>query len=154
MIKHSIFYLCLVLGLFSCTANEQGDNNLNPSQLKVKNFEKEVLAIYDEVMPLMGDLVILSEKLEEENKLLSVSQEVQASDQVILNDLVISKLDGAHKAIIRWMQNYRPVDTKQDPYAKLQYLEEQKYIIGLIRDAVHEAIRSGNNSLNNGKDVN
>ena len=143
MIKHSIFYLCLVLGLFSCTANEQGDNNLNPSQLKVKNFEKEVLAIYDEVMPLMGDLVILSEKLE-----------VQASDQVILNDLVISKLDGAHKAIIRWMQNYRPVDTKQDPYAKLQYLEEQKYIIGLIRDAVHEAIRSGNNSLNNGKDVN
>ena len=144
MIKHSIFYLCLVLGLFSCTANEQGDNNLNPSQLKVKNFEKEVLAIYDEVMPLMGDLVILSEKLEE----------VQASDQVILNDLVISKLDGAHKAIIRWMQNYRPVDTKQDPYAKLQYLEEQKYIIGLIRDAVHEAIRSGNNSLNNGKDVN
>lgn len=150
MNKLLFFFLSLVLGSFSCSnsTNEQGDVKLSPDQLKVKEFEDEVLAIHDEVMPLMGKLVSLKEQLEEVNKSLSVSLETSAPDQVILNNLVISKLDAAHEGMMHWMRNYRSVDLESDPYVTLKYLEEQKYIIGLVRDLVNHAIGSANHSLN------
>ena len=144
------FFFSLVLGSFSCSqsTNEQGDDKLSPDQLKVKVFENEVLAIHDEVMPLMGKLVSLKEQLEEHNESLSTSQESDAGDQVILNNLVISKLDAAHKGMMHWMRNYRPADLESDPYITLKYLEEEKYKIGLVRDLVNDAISSANDSLN------
>ncbi len=141
MNKLLFFFLSLVLSSFSCS-------KLSPDQLKVKEFEDKVLAIHDEVMPLMGKLVSLKEQLEEENKSLSASLETSASDQVILNNLVISKLDGAHEGMMHWMRRYRRVDLESDPYVTLKYLEEQKYIIGLVRDHVNDAIDSANDSLN------
>jgi len=150
MNKLLFFFLSLVLGSFSCSnsTNEQRDDKLSPDQLKVKEFEDEVLAIHDEVMPLMGNLVSLKVQLEEENKSLSASLETSASDQVILNNLVISKLDAAHEGMMHWMRKYRRVDHESDPYVTLKYLEEQKYIIGLVRDLVNDAIGSANDSLN------
>lgn len=150
MNKYLFFFFSLVLGSFSCSqsTNEQGDDKLSPDQLKVKAFEDEVLAIHDEIMPFMGKLVSLKEQLEEQNESLSASQESDASDQVILNNLVISKLDAGHEGMMQWMRYYRPVDLEQDPYAALKYLEEEKYKIGLVRDAVNDAISSANDRLN------
>lgn len=144
MNKFLFFFVSLVLGSFSCSNSDK----LSPDQLKVKEFEDEVLAIHDEVMPLMGNLVSLKEQLEEENKSLSASLETSAPDQVILNNMVISKLDAAHEGMMRWMRNYRPADLESDPYVTLKYLEEQKYIIGLVRDLVNDAIDSANDILN------
>ena len=150
MNKYLFFFFSLVLGSFSCSqsTNEQGDDKLSPDQLKVKAFEDEVLAIHDEVMPLMGNLVSLKEQLEQQNESLSASQETDAGDQVILNNLVISKLDAAHKGMMHWMRNYRTADLEGDPYITLKYLEEEKYKIGLVRDLVNDAISSANDSLN------
>ena len=152
MNKISFSQLMLILVLYSCSSctQEQGSDEveLSPDQLKVKEFEDEVLAIHDEVMPLMGKLVSLKEQLEEDNISLSASLETGANDQVILNSLVISKLDAAHEGMMHWMRKYRRVDLECDPYVTLKYLEEQKYIIGLVRDLVNDAIGSASDSLN------
>ncbi|GJM29561.1 MAG: hypothetical protein DHS20C17_21960 [Cyclobacteriaceae bacterium] len=137
-----LFYSCGASG-----SEEYSDTQLSPEQAEVKQLELQVLQIHDEVMPEMGTLVTLKDKVEAKNSQLEESGDSQAHDQVIVNSMVISNLDEAHEAMMQWMRDFHKVDIEEDPAKNLQYLEQEKQEILYVQDQVHKAITAAEETL-------
>jgi len=141
----------LIVILFSCNQstneNTATDIELTPEQLQVKELEAKVLETHDEVMPLMGSLVALKEQLETKIQELSNSQDSEAADQVIINNLVINNLDVAYELMMDWMRNYHPVDINSNSEANLKYLQEEMEKIIEVQKQVNNAMQSAAEAL-------
>lgn len=151
MNKISFCPMLLILVLFSCSSStqEKGSDEivLSSEQQQLKDLESKLLAIHDEVMPQMGTLVSLKEQLQAKNQTLSSSNHLDAYDQVILNDLVITNLDQAHQEMMNWMRNYQRIDISGDTAANLNYLQDQQAKIESVQDQVINAIKSAQEAL-------
>jgi peptidoglycan hydrolase CwlO-like protein len=140
-----IFYVqILSLFLLSCstsTPETAGENiKLTPQQQELKDLENRVLRIHDEVMPLMGSLIVLKEKVEDLNKELASSGTAEAADQVIINDMIINNLDQAHESMMSWMRNYKPIDIETDLENNKAFLEDQESKINSVKKEVYGAM--------------
>ena len=137
--------------LLSCSTStpETADEKikLTPQQQELKDLESRVLHIHDEVMPLMGSLIVLKEKVENLNKELESSGTDEAADQVIINDMIINNLDQAHESMMSWMRNYEPVDLDQDSQENMRYLQEELEKINSIKEMTDNAISAAEETL-------
>jgi hypothetical protein len=104
-------------------------------------FEREateVMAIHDEVMPMMSDMVKLRRQLDEEMKGRDSSEQI--AFQMAVRQLVI-----AEKGMWDWMATYSKPE-KADEGA-MQYLAEQKKAIQAVSDAMRQSYAHGQELL-------
>lgn len=116
------------IAMFSCQNLEQKENNsaINKevsSQSEQENIlYKEVMAIHDEVMPLMGDLMAMNKKIKSQD---STSQEA--------TELSIY-LEEANESMMNWMRKFNPNIENMTHEETMNYLEEEKKKIMEVRE--------------------
>lgn len=124
--------LILILGsaiaMFSCQNQEQKEDNaaINKevsSQSEKENIlYKEVMAIHDEVMPLMGDLMAMNKRIKSKD---STSQEA--------TELSVY-LEEANESMMNWMRKFNPNIENMTHEETMNYLEEEKKKIMQVRE--------------------
>ena len=123
--KRIIFILTLIPAatLFSCQNQEQKESNMDSSAEKTEVSSeseaenilyKEVMAIHDEVMPLMGELMAMNKKVKQED---STSQEATE---------LTANLEDANEAMMNWMRKFNPNIENMTHEETMNYLEEEK----------------------------
>ncbi len=131
-----LFIGLLVMG--SCT---------NAEQKQLEQLQNEVLAVHDDVMPHMGTVNELKTSLVEKNEMLKASEDSSQIDQVILNDMLITKLDQAHEGMMAWMRQFERIDEQREVAENRQYLEDQLQMIQQVKTDMDQAIQSAEQAL-------
>lgn len=113
---------------------------------KVQELETEVLAIHDEVMPQMDDIMSLksqlSKKIQSMDSLQNegVSSNTTAEARIKAVDLN-QRLNESDKLMMDWMHAYRGDSAKKlNPEAAVLYFEQQKEKILLVKQQTVKAI--------------
>jgi len=112
-------------------------------ELKAEEIEKlksETIAIHDEVMPKMDNIMKLKTSLKTE--LDSLSNE----DSTNVQGLIIS-LENADKAMMNWMRNYDPQMKDMSDDEKIEYLKNQKSSIQEVSELMKSSISEAEDYL-------
>lgn len=123
-----ILILVSAIAMFSCQNQEQKEDNaaINKevsSQSEKENIlYKEVMAIHDEVMPLMGDLMAMNKRIKSKD---STSQEA--------TELSVY-LEEANESMMNWMRKFNPNIENMTHEETMNYLEEEKKKILQVRE--------------------
>lgn len=102
---------------------------------EVAQLEKEVLAIHDEVMPKMDDLMRLKRKA----KVQLAKDSVSSSQKQPLQTL-IQELEAADEAMMHWMRNYDHDLQGKLPEEKLNYLQAEKVKITKVKQQMLQTL--------------
>lgn len=113
---------------------------------KEKEMQEEVMAIHDEIMPKMGRLERLSQKLDSVKKSLK-SQDKASASKIVELEKKKQALSDAHKSMMQWMRNYeRPSDTMAHQDV-MEYLQEEKKKIQDVKDKFKTSIQQAEETL-------
>lgn len=125
--------LFLVILLVACQSNQKA---------QLSTLKDSVMAVHDEVMPKMGALMITSKSL------LAMADSLSESDsiKVMKCRLAAENIDKANESMMVWMRNYEP-DFKGDDAAIIEYLNQQKESIGLVKIQMETALAEGKKIL-------
>ncbi|WP_229215038.1 viral A-type inclusion protein [Dyadobacter bucti] len=136
MMKNLIMLVAILAGFASC--DKKAD--------KVQELETEVLAIHDEVMPQMDDIMSLKSQLSEKIQTMDslqnegVSSNTTAEARIKAVDLN-QRLNESDKLMMDWMHAYRGDSAKKlNPEAAVLYFEQQKEKILLVKQQTVKAI--------------
>jgi hypothetical protein len=129
------FALLFIIGLVSCSKNK--DNKASDPETDDPNkvLYNQVMDIHDEVMPRMDDIMRLKrelkESIEKSNNL--VPEKKKELEQKIL------QLDSAGKAMMAWMNDFRPEEYTGEDLR--DYLESEKERVTKVKELMLEAIQ-------------
>lgn len=129
--------LVLILGsaitIFSCQ-NQQQKQDASEANKEVSSeaekehiLYKEVMAIHDEVMPLMGELMAMNKKIKNKD-----SSSQKATELVVY-------LEEANESMMDWMRKFNPNIDNMTHEETMNYLEEEKKKIVEVREKMLSA---------------
>lgn len=140
--KHINYCLMALLfgGLLSCqTASEKEAKD--PEMEKAQTIYTEAIAIHDEVMPRMDDIMRLKRKLNAQKDSLSQLGADTYAARIDSIELLVANLEKADKAMMQWMRSIKQLpaelsdeeydlqtqsDTSQNRVPVQQLIEEQE----------------------------
>jgi hypothetical protein len=100
---------------------------------EVEKLKTETIAIHDEVMPKMDDIMKLK-------KSLKIKQDsANENEQGNIQNLIIA-LEESDKAMMNWMRNYDPRMEDMSDAEKIEYLKNQKSSISEVSDKMKQSI--------------
>lgn len=147
--KIKLIYACapLICVLLACGKNEKRDHGAHARHDHEASDPRAagVMAIHDSIMPRMGEIVDLTEKLEIQlhhtDSLLVQTQSKALIHKLKNIESVLGELQRADKAMMEWMHAYEPDTLKNmnDEMAE-HYLKKQKEAILQIKSAMEESI--------------
>jgi len=144
--KNPILFFLLVLALFSCqpSGKESKEIDSKPGVVTLDSLKKEVLAIHDEVMPKMGQLMKTSKAL------ITLADSVSSSDSIRASTLMeaANDIDLANENMMVWMRNYEPAFEGSEAEI-LAYLTKQKKEIQKVKDDMEGSLANGRKMLSN-----
>ncbi|WKV10525.1 hypothetical protein [Marivirga harenae] len=115
--------LLMISFLMSCESKEK----------EVEKLKSETIAIHDEVMPKMDDIMKLKKSLR------SKKDSVSESKQETIQTLIIA-LEESDKAMMNWMRNYDPRMENMSDAEKMEYLKKQKSSISEVSEKMKKSI--------------
>lgn len=128
------FALLLVIGLVSCGKNQDKQSSEPATDDPNKVLYNQVMDIHDAVMPQMDDIMRLKRELKESVEKSSnlVPEKKKEIEQKIL------QLDSAGKAMMQWMNDFRPEEYTGEDLR--EYLESEKERVTKVKELMLEAI--------------
>ncbi|WMN12956.1 hypothetical protein QYS49_35090 [Marivirga salinae] len=108
---------------------------------EVEKLKSETIAVHDEVMPKMDDIMKLKKSLREKKD--SISTE---GNQTI--EELISSLEESDNAMMNWMRNYDPQMKDMSEDEKIDYLNDQKSSIEKVSKQMKNSISEAERYLN------
>lgn len=128
------FALILLIGVVSCIKSKENNSQDTPTDDPNKVLYNQVMDIHDEVMPRMDDIMKLKRELKQtiENSASLVPEKRKEIEQKIL------QLDSAGKAMMDWMNDFRPEDYTGEDLR--EYLESEMERIKKVKETMLEAI--------------
>lgn len=114
------------LCLFACQQTKT--NTINT---EVQQLEKEVLAIHDEVMPKMSEVILLTHHLD------SLGNHAPQQDSLVMLSSLLKKAD---KDMMHWMRNYKSPEQPYDT-ASIQYLQKEKLRVVQLKLDINNALQ-------------
>ncbi|ADR23350.1 hypothetical protein MATR_28010 [Marivirga tractuosa] len=124
------FFLVAIL-LVSCTSKEKD----------IEKLKSETIAIHDEVMPKMDDIMKLKKALKAKK---DTSEDVKPNQ---VQDLILA-LEEADEAMMNWMRNYDPRMEAMSDEEKIAYLKRQKKSIEEVSEKMKFSISEAEAFLN------
>lgn len=125
--------LCLPLIFsFSCNPKEQREKKDqvtiedNPTEGENALY-KEVMAIHDEVMPVMGELMALNKQIKQRHDTLENAQQKEDLQQLS------AELEAANEGMMNWMRKFNPNIKNMTYEETMNYLTEEKKKIEEVR---------------------
>ncbi len=117
-------FTCIIITLFLANCSNKNQ--------EVKDYEKHVIDIHDEVMVKTNGLFKIKKRLK--SSLSSTSDSSKVYD-------IIAKLNEADEAMMVWMDQYKIVDIKADHDSNMEYLKKQEIEINKVKTLTDDAIR-------------
>ena len=105
----------------------------------------EVMAVHDEVMPKMQDIMNLKEQIR--GKIERLSQQTGTEAEVEQLDQMINRLDEADEAMMNWMRNFKRDYEGMSEEEVINYLEEEKEKITEVRQEMLNTIEEAQGVL-------
>ncbi len=99
----------------------------------------QVMAVHDEIMPKMGDIMKYKKQLRQKAELLSA--EVDSAQIAAINE-AIAGLDNAHDGMMGWMREFDRDFSKGTQEEIMKYLNAQKEKIEKVGQVTNAAIQS------------
>lgn len=124
-------FIVAVILLSSCESKEK----------EVEKLKSETIAIHDEVMPKMDDIMKLKKALKSKQD----SANNVNSDQV--QEMILA-LEESDKAMMNWMRNYDPRMEGMSDEEKITYLTDQKSSIEEVSKQMKSSISKAESYLN------
>lgn len=123
-------FILTVLFMYAC-----GEKKKEASEM----LYDQVMAVHDEIMPKMGDIMKYKKQLRQKAELLSAEAD---SAQVAAINKAISGLDKAHDEMMGWMHEFDPNFDKGTQEEIMKYLNNQKEKIEKVGSVTNEAIQN------------
>lgn len=108
---------------------------------EIEKLKSETIAIHDEVMPKMDNIMKLKKSLK--NAMLEADS---AQKEEIRNR--VGALEDADKAMMNWMRNYDPQMEGMSDDEKIEYLKNQKSSISEVSEKMKSSISEAKVYLN------
>lgn len=134
-------YVVLFVVLMSCGGNTNS-NNQNENDLQA--LKDEVMAVHDEVMPMMGDLRSTRMKLTAFADSLANVDSVQALNY----SGIAAEIETANEGMMQWMREYEPEFSGSEQEIR-DYLENQKELINKVKEDMNNSLAKGKEALSN-----
>jgi hypothetical protein len=119
--------------MISCDSKEK--------EKEIEKLKSETIAVHDEVMPKMDEIMKLKKSLRTE--LDSVSND----ESINIKGLIMS-LENSDKAMMNWMRNYDPQMMDMSDEEKIEYLKKQKSAIQEVSAEMKSSISQAEDYLN------
>lgn len=123
---------CFLVMLTACT---------DPRKEVINELKKETIAVHDEVMPRMGELMELSSDMKKIREQVVLDSADSAGDGRLVYTEQIMALEQAHEAMMQWMADYQP-DYEQSHQldSAIHYYQEQREAIYQVKQSVEISI--------------
>lgn len=123
-----IFFCLTTVFFFACNQDKKQEEALY----------NEVMAIHDEVMPEMGNIMKLVKKINAD--IASVSDSL-SQDSISRQSLLVLRndLEQANESMMAWMRQFEHVEANTPHDQAMEYLEEQKKGIEQVKLEVENA---------------
>lgn len=132
--KHSAFVtIALFACLFACSSQTKENEILH----------EEVIAIHDEVMPMMGKVKSLQNNLLKNVDELMMEDSLTHSVKIQTLITTASELDKAYENMFVWMRQFKTDYESMTPEEANIYLKQQKDLVGKVNADITEAIAKG-----------
>jgi hypothetical protein len=147
--------IAITIGLLitSCgkqTQNENAEANENadlPDDVRVEqSLYDEVIAVHDEVMPKMENIMKLKGELVEKADLLR--EEDANAPQLVEMETAIKDLESADEAMMHWMRNFQPQRDNVNHDAVVEYYTKQKISVDSVKMLMENALIKGKELAN------
>lgn len=115
----------------------------NPQEKENEMLHSEVIAIHDEVMPVMGKVKSL------QNNLLKNVDELYMEDSIVHKDKIktliatATELDSAYESMFVWMRQFNTDYKRMTAVEANIYLKQQKELVSKVNADIKEAISKG-----------
>lgn len=127
----NISFVLIAALLISCESKEK----------EIEKLKLETMAVHDEVMPKMDDIMKLKKALKDKK---DTANDVN-SDQI---QEMIQALEESDKAMMNWMRNYDPRMEGMSDDEKIAYLKNQKSSIEKVSEQMKNSISEADDYLN------
>jgi hypothetical protein len=108
---------------------------------EVEKLKTETIAIHDEVMPKMDDIMKLKKSLKD-----AMLEADSVQKEEIRNR--VGALEEADQAMMNWMRNYDPRMEDMTDAEKIEYLKNQKASISEVSEKMKKSIAEAKTYLN------
>ena len=103
---------------------------------ETEKLRSEVMAVHDEVMPQMDDI------MREKARLTVLMEDTRDSAKIIQIRTAISELDAADEGMMQWMRSFSPDEYENNEDALIQYYQEEKLRIEEVRTNMLNALNN------------
>ena len=141
--------MALLFGIYSCgnNAEQQAQKKIDEGQKKQQEeLWDQVMAIHDEVMPLMGEVNQYSRNLKSNISDGKIPEEFSEK-----TDSVLKKLEDAHEKMFDWMANFKQLDSLRDSLSHgeiLDYLKKEQVSVTGVKVAILGSIEESKALIN------
>lgn len=109
---------------------------------QVKNFEEEVIAIHDEVMPKTIDINRVQRTLKK------IGQDSTLDESTVLMIRTqVGKLNAADEAMTKWMAEYKPPSKEASFEANMEHLKKEETKITEVKNLINSSLKEGQDLL-------
>lgn len=136
-IFRSIFFMFLVMQ-FACNSEKVDETKL---------LRDEVIAIHDEVMPLMGELKSFKKEIKIKADSLVEQDSTANAEKIYELRSIENQLEEAFEGMFIWMRQYRAPDETIDENEAKAYLTEQKVLVEKVNKDIKEALKAAKQEL-------
>ncbi len=103
---------------------------------ETEKLRSEVMAVHDEVMPQMDDI------MREKARLTVLMEDTRDSAKIIQIRTAISELEAADEGMMQWMRSFNPDEYENNEDALIQYYQEEKLRIEEVRTNMLNALNN------------
>lgn len=114
---------------------------------KTNLLRDEVIAIHDEVMPLMGELRSLKKELKIKADGLVEQDSLENAEKIHELRNIESQLEYAFEGMFIWMRQYKEPEESLDKNDAKAYLTEQKVLVEKVNKDIKQALKAAKKEL-------
>jgi len=123
-----------ILSMFAYACNQKD---------RVEKLKTEVMAVHDEVMPEMDNLMNLKKQLE--NRILTLDSAGANTDEI---KRFVQNLVEADEAMMDWMRNYKDPSPEMSEGQALEYLQDKMESIKEVKRKINSSKAAAETALN------
>ena len=137
MKKYGYVIIALCLGLFAACG---GGNKAAEQKKQQEDLAKEVIAVHDEVMPKMSELMSLKKNVRQTSDSITVKATEGFEQKVGEAAEIITALEAADKGMMDWMHSYNGGQGLYEHDAIMEYLGAEKVKITKVKEDMLSAM--------------
>ena len=133
----------MIVGLVGCKNNNESKNKTSYEVAREDSLYSNLMAVHDEMMPKMQDIMNLKSELS------PIADSLSSIDSLATKAIhqTLSDLENADRAMMGWMHQFNPNMDSLSHEERMSYLTLQKAKMDSVKIVMQTAIEDGNGLL-------